>query len=682
MDLSSIKSRLSQSPELLLLVAASFNPPVISVAAYLLGGPALLSAGVSAVIVLLAYLSVRFAMKGAEYTVALSLIAQPAILLAVLQGHPWQVDIHMYFFALMALLSVLPSFGPLIAAAGFVAVHHLGLNFLMPTLIYPGGSDLGRTLVHAVILIVETAMLCCIVYRRSAQNSELAASAAAAEELAADAQAATDEIVATREANEEARARMNAALSEAFGSVAVAAAGGNLTNRVQTDWDDPALSDLAAKVNDLLASVEDAVGDASGVLKDYADDRLETKMQERRGVYGDLGRSVATLREKLMERKRLDAAQAKEAETARQRSRENDDFQGDVEAVVAAALAGDFSARISDRWLAGEKAQIATSLNRLMGSINHAVAATVGMLEAMASGDVSARIEGDFAGDFAKMKSDANIAATRITEIVLAIHASSDSISEDVRNILSGSNDLSDRTARQAATAQELNATMTDLNQSISAAAKETNAANGHALSLAKTASQSGVIAEEATTKMAGVAESSVKISEITAMVEGIAFQTNLLALNARVEAARAGEAGKGFAVVAQEVGDLATRATEASQEIASLVSSSRTEIDDGVELVRQAGEALKTIGAGVSEISVAINGVSELVASQSDGFAALSASFGTQDHETQMNAQLAAQSAGSANALARKAQELRAVAERFRVGDEAAAHSAKARVA
>ena len=95
---------------------------------------------------------------------------------------------------------------------------------------------------------------------------------------------------------------------------------------------------------------------------------------------------------------------------------------------------------------------------------------------------------------------------------------------------------------------------------------------------------------------MRRIEESSSQISNIIGVIDEIAFQTNLLALNAGVEAARAGEAGKGFAVVAQEVRELAQRSANAAKEIKELIRNSSVEVEGGVKLVRETGEALKTI--------------------------------------------------------------------------------------
>lgn len=125
-----------------------------------------------------------------SYTLGAALIGQPAIVVGVFSGHPWQTDFHMYFFAMMAILSLLANIGVLLLATVVVAAHHLVLNFVLPELIYPGGSDLGRTLMHAVILVAETAGLSWMVYLRHRQEAQISHSTNAAERLAVDAEEA------------------------------------------------------------------------------------------------------------------------------------------------------------------------------------------------------------------------------------------------------------------------------------------------------------------------------------------------------------------------------------------------------------------------------------------------------------------------------------------------------------
>ena len=89
----------------------------------------------------------------------IALIGQTSLLVFIFDGHPWQVEMHFYYFTVLALLSGFCEWPVLVVAAGLIALHHLSLNFLLPSAIYPGGADLFRVGFHAAVVIVETAML-------------------------------------------------------------------------------------------------------------------------------------------------------------------------------------------------------------------------------------------------------------------------------------------------------------------------------------------------------------------------------------------------------------------------------------------------------------------------------------------------------------------------------------------
>src|ERR1700727_3564044 len=91
--------------------------------------------------------------------VAVALMGGVSVFTFPLAGRPWQIDMHMYFFAALACLVAYCDYRPILAGTAAVAVHHLTLNFLLPAAIYPGGADFGRVVFHAVILIIEAAVL-------------------------------------------------------------------------------------------------------------------------------------------------------------------------------------------------------------------------------------------------------------------------------------------------------------------------------------------------------------------------------------------------------------------------------------------------------------------------------------------------------------------------------------------
>ncbi len=103
-------------------------------------------------------------MKLVGFALAVALAGQTSILVFLFSGHPWQVEMHFYYFAVLAMLSGFCEWPVLVAAAGLIAVHHLSLDFLLPDAVYPGGSNFLRVMVHAVVVVIETAMLIGIGY--------------------------------------------------------------------------------------------------------------------------------------------------------------------------------------------------------------------------------------------------------------------------------------------------------------------------------------------------------------------------------------------------------------------------------------------------------------------------------------------------------------------------------------
>lgn len=199
-----------------LLIFCWLHVPLVAAVAIALDQPLLWPVGGAAALAVLATLGLVVSPRQGQVTLACAIIAQPAILVGLLNGHPWQIDLHMYFFALMALLSLLANILALLAAAAVVAVHHLVLNFIMPELVYPGGSDFSRTLMHAVILIIETAGLCWMVYLRQSQESSITAAGDAASRLAAEAEQA-------RERQEQASSHMAVTFDSAQESITTVA---------------------------------------------------------------------------------------------------------------------------------------------------------------------------------------------------------------------------------------------------------------------------------------------------------------------------------------------------------------------------------------------------------------------------------------------------------------------------
>ncbi|MBB4234598.1 methyl-accepting chemotaxis protein [Rhizobium esperanzae] len=191
---------------------------------------------------------------------------------------------------------------------------------------------------------------------------------------------------------------------------------------------------------------------------------------------------------------------------------------------------------------------------------------------------------------------------------------------------------------------------------------------------------QSGKVVADAVHAMQKIEQSSNQVSNIIGVIDEIAFQTNLLALNAGVEAARAGDAGKGFAVVAQEVRELAQRSAQAAKEIKDLIRNSSVEVESGVRLVSETGQALKTIEDYIVTVNQHMDAIATSAKEQSLGLSEVNTAVNQMDQVTQQNAAMVEESNAASATLAGEAGRLRDLIAGFQLGDGGSSQAAALR--
>ena len=304
----------------------------------------------------------------------------------------------------------------------------------------------------------------------------------------------------------------------------------------------------------------------------------------------------------------------------------------------------------------------------LTRSITVPIGQALAVAQTVAQGDLSSRIEVSGRDETGRLLAALKAMNENLTRIVGTVRNGSDSIATGSAQIAGGNADLSQRTEEQASALQQTAASMEQLGSTVRQNADNARQANQLALGASDVAVKGGEVVARVVDTMKGIHESSRKIADIIAVIDGIAFQTNILALNAAVEAARAGEQGRGFAVVAGEVRNLAQRSAEAAKEIKSLITTSVEQVDQGAKIVRRAGDTVGTIVSSAHEVSRLLTAIANGVDEQASGVGQTSQAVQDLDGMTQQNAALVEQSAAAATSLKEQALRLAEEVARFRM--------------
>jgi methyl-accepting chemotaxis protein len=279
--------------------------------------------------------------------------------------------------------------------------------------------------------------------------------------------------------------------------------------------------------------------------------------------------------------------------------------------------------------------------------------------EAIASGDLSGRIDADGIGETRKLLQSMERMRASVAAAVSSVRNNADSVATASMQIAQGNLDLSGRTEQQASALQQTAATLEELGATVRNNADNAKQANQLAQGASAVATQGGEVVGRVVSTMQGISDSSRKISDIIGVIDGIAFQTNILALNAAVEAARAGEQGRGFAVVASEVRNLAQRSAAAAKEIKTLICCSVEQVEQGTGLVDQAGKTMGEIVDSIQRVSAIVAEITSASVEQSSGIQQVGDAVGQMDQATQQNAALVEESAAAAESLKAQAQQL-----------------------
>ncbi|WP_264213420.1 methyl-accepting chemotaxis protein [Leisingera thetidis] len=275
-----------------------------------------------------------------------------------------------------------------------------------------------------------------------------------------------------------------------------------------------------------------------------------------------------------------------------------------------------------------------------------------------------------FPEEFKSIRMDFNDSLKALSNSVSSIGELTSSVDESTKSIAEASMDLAHRTEAESATLEKTTQSINVLTGNVQRSAENAGRAERLADSAQDEVKSCDQVVKNTIVAMDKLQESSQEISQITKVIQDIAFQTNLLALNAGVEAARAGEAGRGFAVVASEVRMLAQRCADAVQQIDELTARSSEQVKNGATLVDQAGQAMARVNEQVGEISTLVVEIAGNIKEQSVQMSDVNTAIGELEMMAQQNAAMAEQTTAATTSLSEQAQELRAQVQKFSVGE------------
>ncbi|MCK6426844.1 MAG: PAS domain-containing protein [Burkholderiaceae bacterium] len=316
-----------------------------------------------------------------------------------------------------------------------------------------------------------------------------------------------------------------------------------------------------------------------------------------------------------------------------------------AQAVTAAAREGDLGQLIPLEGKEGAPRALCEGINALLETTRVIFGDVGRVLAALSNGDLSQRIERDYAGTFQRVKEDANSSCEKLAAVIDEVRSAGDALNSAANQVNATAQAISQAATEQASSVEETSASIEQMSASIKQNSDSARMTDGMATKASQEAGEGG---DAVTRTVAAMKQIATKIS----IVDDIAYQTNLLALNAAIEAARAGEHGRGFAVVADEVRKLAERSQEAAKEIGDLASSS-------VSTAERAGRLLDEIVPSIRKTSELVQEIAASSEEQSQAVVQIGGAMGQLSKATQQNASASEELAATAEELTGQAESL-----------------------
>jgi len=342
------------------------------------------------------------------------------------------------------------------------------------------------------------------------------------------------------------------------------------------------------------------------------------------------------------------------------------------QSVIESARQGRLSERGSAEGLQGVFSELVAGMNEVLAVANAPIQEAKEVLSRAENRDLTARMRGNYAGDFDSIKVATNNALETLERALSEVQAVADQVAAAAGQITGASSQMARGASSQAASIEEVLSTLEEITSMSKQNASNAQESRSHAQGATTMADQGSASMGRLSSAVESIKGAADETAKIIKTIDEIAFQTNLLALNAAVEAARAGDAGRGFAVVAEEVRSLAMRSAEAAKNTTQVIERSLKKAEEGVIINKEASVAFEAIGKQVKKVVEVISEIAESSQQQHDSVARINKGVDTVSRETQQSAAATEETASAAEELAAQAENMRTLTSQFRLGQSA----------
>jgi methyl-accepting chemotaxis protein len=340
----------------------------------------------------------------------------------------------------------------------------------------------------------------------------------------------------------------------------------------------------------------------------------------------------------------------------------------EMDILTKSALDGKLEVRGNAETFDGAYKDIVAGVNKtldaLLGPINEASE----VLEKVANKDMTARIQGDYKGDHAKIKNSLNLATENLDKALQQVAIGAEQVASASVQVSTGGQSLSQGASEQASSLEEVSSNLQEMLSMTKQNAINAREAKGVADQARNSADKGAESMNLMSSAINKIKTSSDATAKIVKTIDEIAFQTNLLALNAAVEAARAGDAGKGFAVVAEEVRNLAMRSAEAAKNTSNLIEQAVKNSENGVNINTEVLKNFQEITERTNKVSQVVAEIAAASDQQDQGISQINKAVEQMNQVTQQNAANAEESASAAEEMSSQSEEMRSMVAGFRL--------------